>query len=445
MIIDLYELPELLKNQTIISNEIIEVRGRLELSRNKNKLCFLVLRDHGITLQIVLHKSSISEKEFKLACDCHLESLVQLTGKLVDAKVKSCSIQKYEIQCQTFEVINQAKVSGIPINKNFIYTNPDTAHEFRVLDMRNNTNQWILMVKSKIVGYCQDYFKKHQFIQIQTPKLISTASEGGAEVFKLKYFNKDAFLAQSPQLYKQMAINCELPRVFEIGSVFRAENSNSKRHLTEFTGIDMEMRIKKHYHEVVHHLWNLVVFVIDNLVLNDNQLLTQLNSDFDIQYPTQPLILKYKDGVELLKKDGITVETTGITGAQEKRLGELVKQKYNSDLFVLDEFPSSLRPFYTKSCHETPEISRSYDIILRGMEILSGAQRVDNYSELISNLGKQGVDETKIKHYLESFQYGSYPHGGGGFGLERLTMNLLGLDNIRQTCLFYRDPKRLAP
>jgi len=310
--------------------------------------------------------------------------------------------------------------------------------------MRNNTDQLIMKIKSRITQYCQLYLWENNFTQIQTPKIISTASEGGASVFKLDYFGKDAYLAQSPQFFKQMAINSELPRVYEIGPVFRAENSNSIRHTTEFTGVDMEMRIEKDYHEVVTHLWNMVSHVIKQLTINDIASIKRINPDFELLFHEDPLIIEYKDGIEMLQKDEIDISLgSDLNGSQEKRLGELVKEKYNSDMFVLDEFPINLRPFYTQPFDET--YSKGYDIIIRGMEVLSGAQCIHDPELLLKRAKEENVDIEKIKHYVDSFKWGSYPHGGGGFGLERLVMNILGLSNIRKASLFYRDPKRLEP
>ena len=444
---DLYTLRENLNQSKLVPDCDIDLRARLESSRNKGKLCFLILRDNSNTIQAVLHKSSISAKDFKLACHCQLESVVRVRGKLVNSRqeIKSCTFKKLEIQCTNFEIINEAEPSGIQINCNFIHSNSETAHEMRVLDMRNNENQLIMSIKSKISRYCQMYLWENNFTQIQTPKLISTASEGGASVFKLAdYFGKEAFLAQSPQFFKQMAINSELPRVYEIGPVFRAENSNSIRHTTEFTGVDMEMRIEKDYHEVINHLWNMVTHVLKQLVQNDIDSIKRINPDFNMLFHEEPLIIDYVDGIKMLQEDGDTIILEeNLSGSQEKRLGDLVKQKYHSDIFVLDKFPIKLRPFYTQPHDET--YSKGYDIIIRGMEVLSGAQRIHDPELLLKRASEEGVDIEKIKHYVDSFKWGSYPHGGGGFGLERLVMNILGLDNIRKASIFYRDPRRLEP
>lgn len=432
---DLYELENIISEH---ENQEITVRARLEQIRGKKKICFLVLRDRGVTIQVFMHKSNITEEEFRMANSCSLESLVLVTGKVVKANVKSCTIQKHELSCVKFTILNRAKITGFQVNRDFIHPNPELCYDMRYLDLRDQTNQRIFIVKSKISQYCQEYLWAKDFIQIQTPKIISTASEGGAEVFKLGYFNKDAYLAQSPQLYKQMAINSEIPRVYEIGPVFRAENSNSIRHLTEFTGIDMEMRIKDDYHEVIRHLWNMMTFVIDKLITND------IKGDFSFAYTKSPLIIEYPKAIKMLQESGEEIEDdASISGTQEKKLGDLVKQKYNSDMFVLDKFPLALRPYYTQPSDE--KYSNSYDIIIRGMEVLSGAQRIHDPELLMKRALACGVDPDKITHYIESFRYGSYPHGGGGFGLERLTMNILGLQNIRKTSLFYRDPKRLEP
>jgi nondiscriminating aspartyl-tRNA synthetase len=426
-------------NETFI-DKIISLRGRIQSVRDLKKIKFLILRDQEKTLQCVISKTLKNIPELKR------ESSIKVTGiyKSVNKPVTGCSIIDFEVEVESVEIINKSKDTGIQINDNYIYPNSETKYDQRYLDLRNTDNQIIFKIKSKICQYCQEYLYARNFTQIHTPKIISSASEGGSNVFELKYFDKKAYLAQSPQLFKQMIINAEFPKIFEIGPVFRAEKSNTNRHLTEFTGIDIEMRITVNYYEVVHVLWDMLAHVLTSLDKNEKEIIQKLNPDFNLRWPSEPLIISYKESIKLLHGKGYNVgDYDDFSPEHEKELASAVKEKYGSDLFVLDKFPKSLRPFYT---HEDDEnYSRSYDFILRGMEILSGAQRIDNPEDLRRRAKECNVDCEKMKHYLDSFDYGSYPHGGGGFGLERITINILGLDNIRKGCLFHRDPIRLEP
>jgi aspartyl-tRNA synthetase len=427
-------------------NGQITVKGRIQFSICKStKMCFIILRDGLHTLQVVLNKNNINEELIKLSGRTNLESLIQVTGKLVSPpnKIESCSFHNLELVAFDFTVLNESEIVGLQVNSEVIESNRDTRLNNRVLDLRNIQNQTVFRIKSLICRYSQEFLWKKDFMQIQTPKMISVSSEGGAEVFQLKYFDTNEYLAQSPQLYKQMTINAEFPKVYEIGPVFRAENSNSNRHLTEFTGIDLEMRIDKDYNEVITTLWNILVYIFTSLEFNDKNLFKIINK----KSPTfceDPLIISYPEAIKYLKEYYTELDDLAdLNSEQEKKLGEIIKKEYGSDLFVLDKFPLKLRPFYTQPYDDT--YSNSYDFILNGMEILSGSQRIHDPILLTERAKICNIDTSKIKHYIDSFKYGSYPYGGGGFGLERITINLLGLDNIREASLYPRDPKRVEP
>jgi aspartyl-tRNA synthetase len=278
--------------------------------------------------------------------------------------------------------------------------------------------------------------------------MINAASEGGANVFKINYFQGSAFLAQSPQLFKQMAICADLERVFEIGPVFRAENSNTHRHLTEFVGLDMEMSIKFHYHEVLDVLDELFIYIFDGFKKLTSELET-IKKQFpfeDFVYHKPSLRLQFTEAISMLREAGEQIGDYDDMGtAQEKHLGKLVKEKYKTDFFILDKFPSEIRPFYTMSDPNNPKYSNSYDFFIRGEEILSGAQRIHDASLLVEKAKEKGVSTEMLQSYIDSFKYGAPPHAGGGVGMERVVMLYLGLKNIRKTSMFPRDPTRLNP
>ncbi|RWR82117.1 Aspartyl/Asparaginyl-tRNA synthetase [Cinnamomum micranthum f. kanehirae] len=306
----------------------------------------------------------------------------------------------------------------------------DTRLNYRVLDIRTPANQGIFRIQSQVGLMFRQFFLAENFVEIHTPKLIAGSSEGGSAVFKLEYKGQPACLAQSPQLHKQMSICGDFGRVFEIGPVFRAEDSYTHRHLCEFTGLDVEMEIKEHYFECKKELDAIAK-----------------------QYPFKPLKylrktlnLTFQEGVQMLKEAGIEVDPLGdLNTESERKLGQLVLEKYDTEFYILHRYPLAVRPFYTMPCYEDPTYSNSFDVFIRGEEIISGAQRVHVPELLTARAEACGIDVKTISTYVDSFRYGAPPHGGFGVGLERVVMLFLALNNIRKTSLFPRDPMRLAP
>ncbi len=289
-----------------------------------------------------------------------------------------------------------------------------------------------------------------KFTEIHSPKLLGTSSESGASVFPVNYFEKTAYLAQSPQLYKQMMINADHQGVFEIGPVFRAENAQTNSHLCEFTGLDLEMALTPPYvyREIINELWGCLIYMFNYVETNNKKELEYFNTchKYDkLIVPNDPVIISFLDGVKLLTDAGyVQANDQDISTENERLLGGIMKEKYGSDLFVLEKYPSCVRPFYTMADDADKKYSKSYDFIMRGREICSGAQRVHNYNELLNKIKEVSAIEP-FEDYLDSFKYGSKPHGGGGFGLERIVMLYFDLKNVRYTSLFPRDPHRLTP
>ncbi|XP_063928027.1 aspartate--tRNA ligase, cytoplasmic-like [Zophobas morio] len=347
--------------------------------------------------------------------------------------------------------VEDASVSNAKLEEQPFYhpIHQDVRLDNRIIDLRTPTNLAIFRLQSSVCTLFREFLLSKGFTEIHSPKIISSASEGGANVFKLDYFKGSAFLAQSPQLYKQMAICADFERVFEIGPVFRAEDSNTHRHLTEFTGLDLEMEIKEHYHEVINLLGELFICIFRGLEERNEKELKIISYQFPfepLKYRNPPLILNFSEGVQMLNEAGYPMDPfSDLSTAHEKILGKLVKDKYQTDFYILDKYPLAARPFYTMPCPTDPKYSNSYDMMIRGEEVLSGAQRIHD-SELLTERAKlHEIDISKINSYIDSFKYGCPPHGGGGIGLERVLMLYLGLNNIRKTSLFPRDPKRVTP
>ncbi|KAG5541130.1 hypothetical protein RHGRI_021117 [Rhododendron griersonianum] len=287
------------------------------------------------------------------------------------------------------------------------------------------------------------------FVGIHTPKLIAGSSEGGSAVFRLDYKGQPACLAQSPQLHKQMAICGDFGRVFEVGPVFRAEDSFTHRHLCEFTGLDVEMEIKEHYSEVMDIVDRLFVALFDSLNERCQKELEAIGKQYPfepLKYLRKTLRLTFQEGVQLLKEAGIEIDPLGdLNTESERKLGQLVLEKYGTEFYILHRYPLAVRPFYTMPCSDDPTYSTSFDVFIRGEEIISGAQRVHLPDLLTTRAEACGIDVKTISTYVDSFRYGAPPHGGFGVGLERVVMLFCALNNIRKTSLFPRDPLRIAP
>jgi aspartyl-tRNA synthetase len=296
----------------------------------------------------------------------------------------------------------------------------------------------------------RDTLHEKGFTEIHTPKLIGGASEGGSDVFKVDYFGSPACLAMSPQLHKQiMCASSGFDRVMEIGPVFRAENSNTRRHLCEFTGMDLEMVIKEHYYEVLNVFSDLFVGIFDGVNRNCKRELERIREQHpfeDLRYQNPTFRITYAEGCKLLQDAGIDQDCySDLSTENEKKLGDIVADKYGVDFFFMDEYPLSVRPFYTMPNPKNPKLSNSYDFFIRGQEILSGAQRIHDPEMLMQRAKAHGIPFESIKAYVDSFKYGALPHAGGGIGMERVVMLFLGLPNIRKASAFPRDPKRLSP
>lgn len=319
----------------------------------------------------------------------------------------------------------------------------------RIIDLRVPTNQAIFKLQSGVCRLYREFMLKNGFMEIHTPKLIGGASEGGANVFALKYFGQDACLAQSPQLYKQMALCADFERVFEIGPVFRAEDSNTNRHLCEFTGLDMEMTIKEHYFEVLDVLAELLVHIFTGIEAKYKKELDVVKQQYpfeDFKCKTPVVKLHFKDGVKMLSEAGVEqAPLDDLSTETEKALGRLVKEKYDTDFYMLYGYPAAVRPFYTMLDPHDSNYTNSYDFFMRGEEITSGAQRIHEPVLLTERAKHFGIPVETIQDYIDAFKYGAPAHGGAGFGLERIVKFYCNLHNIRKSSLFPRDPKRLKP
>ncbi|KAG7363109.1 aspartate-tRNA ligase [Nitzschia inconspicua] len=453
--------------------DTVWLRGRLHSIRVKGGSCFLVLRQYSFhTVQACFFKDKenpdFSQKMIKYLKSLTEESVVDIEGVLESAEVKSCSVQNVEVKIKRIHSVTKAAsilpflVEDASRSEAEVDASQETDRPFprlgqelrldnRWMDLRAPANNAIMRVQSMVCQLFRESLYSQGFIEIHTPKLIAGESESGAGVFTTDYFGQTACLAQSPQLYKQMAISSDLTRVFEIGPVFRAENSHTRRHLCEFTGLDLEMAINDHYMEtleVIHKMFKHIFNGLETRMAKELEIIRQQYQSEPVTFTEEPCVIHWPEAMEILTKEGFDIgDGMGdLTGAMELALGKVVKEIYGTDFFMLDKYPMEERPFYTMPDPDDPKFSNSYDIFIRGQEICSGAQRCHDPELLEELLAQKGIEAGDgLKSYIQSFRDGVYPHAGAGIGLERVVFLYLGLDNVRKASMFPRDPNRCTP
>lgn len=449
------------------------LRGRLQSIRVKGGSCFLVLRQDSFhTVQACYFKDKEnpeeSQKMIRYLKSLTEESIIDIQGTLASADVKSCSVQTVEMNIERIHSVSKAApvlpflVEDAARSEQEVEESQTTDRPFprlgqelrldnRWMDLRAPANNAIMRIQSAICQLFRESLYSQGFVEIHTPKLIAGESESGAGVFTTDYFGTTACLAQSPQLYKQMAISSDLDRVFEVGPVFRAENSHTRRHLCEFTGLDLEMAIDDHYMEtleVIHAMFKHIFTGLEDRFSKELNIIREQYASEPVTFTDEPCVLHWPEAMDILEEKGFDVADRmgDLTGAMELALGEVVKEKYGTDFFMLDKYPSVIRPFYTMPDPEDARYSNSYDIFIRGQEICSGAQRCHDPDLVEKILEEKGVEAGEgLKSYIDSFRHGVSPHAGAGIGLERVVFLYLGLDNVRKASMFPRDPNRCTP
>ena len=426
-------------------DEEIEIQGFVDNVRNIKWVQFIVLRDTTGKIQITIEKSVEENKQMvELVETLTNESTVKVKGKII--KNENVKLNGMEIIPTSIEVTS-VSAPELPINyKDLENINLDTRLDYRFLDLRNEKNALIFKVQSTLVRYMREYLYNNNFMEIHTPKLIGAASESGSEVFEVKYFDRLAYLAQSPQFYKQMAMSSGFERIFEVAPCFRAENSNTNRHATEFTSFDVEFSYINSFEDVMNLEAEMIAYGIKH---TKEELGDKIKEAFGVDivvpslpFPKMTVAEIYK---EIEERYGYTVddsEKTDLTTEAEKLVGKLAHDKYNHEYMFVTEFPAEKRPFY--HMRDENGILQGYDLIWKGMEITSGAEREHRYDKLLKSVQEKGLGED-VKFYLEFFKYGCPPHGGFAIGVDRLTMLILGIPTIKESEFLFRGPNRLNP
>ncbi len=408
-------------------NQIV-IGGWVEDLRKLGKMSFLTVRDVTGIAQVIV-------KDITLPEDLTRQTVVMVQGIVQATKARDFA---FEIKADSIDILTKA-IHPLPIDPiGRLESNIDNRLNARALDMRNQRVAAIFKIRSAVLASLRKTFLEKKFIEITTPKIIGSASEGGANLFSLEYFGKKAYLAQSPQLYKeQMTIGLE--RVFEIASFYRAEKSHTGRHLSEFTSIDLEAAFMD-YTDVIQILEDLVVQVFRDVLTNCQKELAILERQ--IQIPTVPFErITYSQLIDELTKKGIQLKFgDDLLDSHLRMVGES-----HPGLFFLLDWPMSLKPFYIHPKDDDPKISRSFDLQYGHLELSSGGRRLHDPKMLRERISEQGLDPTSFEEHLRAFDWGMPPHSGWGMGLDRLMTVIVGTDNVREVVLYPRDPERLSP
>ena len=425
--------------------QTVQINGWLQTLRDQKKLQFLIMRDPTGLVQVVHWKPNneeLAEQISKLGA----ESSLILTGKVIDNPV--VKLGGLEIQLESMVVGNNAEIP-LPFDP-FAETLPtlDYRLDWRSLDLRRPINNLLFRVETTAEKAMRDYWMKNEYIEIHSPKTVAAPSESGAELFSLDYFDRKAYLSQSPQFYKQMAMAAGFERIFEIGPVFRADPSFTARHMTEFTGVDAEISWIDSHEDVMVSEENMLREVYQAVKDKHGVEVKELFGT-DIVVPEVPFPrIPMREAIEILKGRGYTPppEKKGdIDPAGEREIAAYVKEKYNHDFVFLTDWPITVRPFYHMRYENDPTLTKSFDLIANGLEITTGAQREHRYDILVKQAIEKGLHLEPIQFYLDFFRYGCPPHGGYGMGLSRLMMVMLGMNNIREAVYIFRGPTRLNP
>lgn len=421
----------------------VTLTGWVDTLRIQGKVAFLLLRDRTGIIQCFL-----SPELTKTITGTSPESVVLVEGTVkarpANQVKKELATGEIEIEASSIEILGKAE-TPLPIDVvEETTTNLDKRLDYRFLDVRRKKINAIFTIRSRIYQYTVEFFSKEGFISIQTPKLTEAGVESGAAEFKVPYFRKTASLAQSPQVYKQMFVVSGLEKVYEIAPIFRAEKSHTTRHLTEFIGIDFEMGFIKDEHDVMDVIEKYFHYLITKLNEKCGDELRLLN--VELKVPVKMPRLDISEIRSLLKAKGkIIKDEDDLDPEAEELLGKIVNQKFKSDFVFALNYPWKIRPFYHMKPEGNPKGTKSFDLIYRGVEIGTGAQREHRLEILEKQAAEKGIDFKKMKFYRDIFRYGCPPHGGVGLGLDRITEQLLNLGNVREAILLPRDPERLTP
>lgn len=423
----------------------VRIKGWVKSRRDHGKLVFMDVRDRSGVVQVVVipDKKEAHEtvKEVRSEFVVDIEGLAK--SRPGGASNKKISTGSVEIEAEKFSIISTTKEDlPVDVSSDEMNLNLETLLNYRSLTVRNDKINAIFKIYARLIQAYGDFLRSKDFLEIKSPKILNSATEGGANFFKIKYFDRDAFLAQSPQFYKQAGVGL-FERVFEIGTVFRAEPHFTTRHVNEYVSLDAEMGFIESFEDIMAQMEKTMAYIFKFIGENCADELEKYGATVP-EVKTIPRI-KLTEALAILEKEfGKKMEKVDIDPEGERLICDWAKEKYGSDLIFLTHYPSSVRPFYAMPS-EDPQYTESFDLLFRGVEIATGGQRIHDFDQLEKSIKKHGLDPKDFKHYLDVFRHGMPPHGGWGLGSERIVQKILLLGSIKEAVLFPRDVKRLTP
>jgi len=421
----------------------IKIAGFVHTIRDQGSIKFLIIRDISGTLQVVVTKTS--PEALKVAKSLSLESVVEIVGL---AKTEKQAPGGIEITAEKISILSLAS-PGLPIpvvEKGVEETDLQKRLDWRWLDLRKPEKTLVFKVWTLMEQSFREYWTQNGYIEIHSPKFMSTPSESGAELFEVKYFDRKAYLAQSPQFYKQMGMASGFERVFEVGPVFRANPSFTSRHDTEFTGYDTEISFIESHQDVMAEEQKAIRYALERIKEKFDKEISALYGR-DLIVPKLPFPqVTMKQAKEILAKLGVPNEKEGdLSPEEERKLSDYILEKEGHEFLFVTEYPIEVRPFYHMRLESNPKLTKSFDLLWNGLEITTGAQREHRYDVLVTQAEEKGLKLKPIQFYLNFFKYGCPPHGGFGLGPSRMLMKIFNVGNVREVTYLYRGVKRLEP
>lgn len=426
-------------------DESVLIKGWLHVLRDQKKIQFIVLRDRTGMVQITHWKPNDAELA-DLISTLTTESALQVTGRVIDNP--SVKLGGLEIQLESLKVENlaQSPLPFEPFGEKENLPSLDFRLDWRSIDLRRSENLLMFRVQTTMEMALREFWLQHGFMEMHSPKLTGSPSESGAELFELPYFETKAYLAQSPQFYKQMAMAGGFEGVFEIGPAFRADPSFTSRHMTEFTSVDMEMSWIESEEDVMSNQERMLQYAYQRVKDVHGEEIKSVFG-FELEVPAVPFPrLTMAEAHQILDEVGYKLapdKKNDLDPGAERIIGDRIKQTTGNDFVYITEWPYAIRPFYHMK--KGDNLTRSFDLIAGGLEITTGAQREHRYDVLLEQVKEKGLSTEIIQYYLDFFRYGCPPHGGYGMGLSRLLMVMLKQPNIRETVYIFRGPNRLKP
>ncbi|MFB6243427.1 MAG: aspartate--tRNA(Asn) ligase [Halobaculum sp.] len=417
------------------------VAGWVHEIRDLGGIAFLILRDATGKIQVKFEKDEMDDELVETGLDAHRESVVRVTGAVEEEPRAPTGV---EITPEEFEVLAGADPE-LPLDPSGkVDAELPTRLDNRTLDVRKPEVQAIFEIRSAVLGAVRETFRDLGATEITTPKIVATGTEGGTELFPISYFGREAFMNQSPQLFKQLIAGSNVERVFEIGPIFRAEEHNTPRHLNEATSIDFESAFYDH-HEAMDAAEAIVTAAYETVAENCTEQLEALGLAEEFTVPDDDFPrLTYQEALDRVNATGELDETLEWGDDLSTEAEHVLGQEIGGHHFITD-WPSEVKPFYIMDYEDDETVSTGFDLSHPRMELVSGGQREHRYDELVAGFEQQGLDPEEFEYYTEMFRFGMPPHAGWGMGAERLLATMLELDNIREAVLFPRDRQRLSP